>query len=701
MLFLLLILWVSSFFPEKRLWGINHWAYFPLWLRTAVIGLAVSVFVPQLNRKLRAFLRLTVVSVFRSLMERRRYQGWALVGTVSLLLFYLFRSKIPLLGDGFQVTESLNAGALSVNWSQPLAIWIYVASFKILGKILHPNGAAVYALISYLSGVVFIIYALKAAILLGKEWSTRLFVFFILILMGSTQLFLGYAEHYPLLFSGILIFLFYGLKNLRGETRVLVPVVVFLVLLPLHFSSLYLLPSVLFLLIVSGKRKALVDVLRSKRTWGTLLFLVLISVSLALYIWKYNWYVFSYLMPLVHGSYTGPGYTLLSPSHLLDFLNQQILISPVGLALLFVFWIFKPEAPNKRDRIFQFLLTVSAGQLAFNFLIDPGLGAPRDWDLFASVGLGYTFLTLYVFSQVAAQFEVGHLKLRLTTVALLFTLPWILINASGDLSIARFRNLLDLDPKKSRNGHFVLAGYFDGMGRTEEVERENRMVKEKFPEIGLVTRGMDFLNKGELQRGYEIIIKAIELSPDFAEARAALACYCVKTGDLRKAEMELRRALKLKPEYRAAYEDLGDIYMKKGNFKEAEKCYTRAMTMGVDKPYVMNNLAILYAQSDKLEKAASFYRKAIARESDFVESHYGLAFVYYQQGKLEESLIELNLLLRIDPNFALGYYQLGQTCARLGRKGEAISAYQRYLQMQPSDPRADQIRQTIRVLASD
>lgn len=680
------------------MWGINHWAYYPLWLRTTVIGLGILIFVPQLNRRVQLFLKQTLVPFFRSLMEGQRYLGWGLTVIISLLLFYLFRTRIPLLGDGFQVTENLEAGVLSVNWSQPLAIWLYLASFEILGKIFHPDGATVYALISYLGGVVFVVFALRMAILLGKEWSTRLFVFFILILMGSTQLFLGYAEHYPLLFSGILIYLFYGLKCLRGENGILIPVAIFVVLVPLHFSSLYLLPSVLFLLILTGDEKRLTDILKSGKTWAAVLFLLLVSVGLALYIQKYNWYVFSYVMSLFHGDYTGPGYTLLSPSHLLDFLNQQILISPIGLALLVIFLVFKPKAPGKEDRIFQFLLIVSIGQLFFNFLIDPGLGAARDWDLFASVGLGYTVLTLYVFSRVAAQLELGGLKLRLTTVALLFTLPWILINASGDLSVSRFRNLLDLDPKKSRNGHYILAGYFDGIGKTEEMERENRMVKEKFPEIGMINRGLDLLNKGELEQGYQIIARAIELSPNFAEARAALAWYCSKTGDLEGAERELKRALHLKPDYRDGYADLGDVYMKTGQIKKAEKCYARSVMLGVDRPHLLNNLAILHAQSGKLDKAASFYRRAIAGKSDLAESHYGLAFIYYQQGKLEESLKELNLLLQIDPDFALGYHQLGQTYQALGRKKEAISAYQRYLQTQPGDPEAGQIKRTIEAL---
>jgi len=697
-LFMLSLLWISSFFPERRLWGINHWAYFPLWLRTVVIAIAFLIFIPQVNRWLRIFLKQTVVLVFRSLVEKRKYLGYMLMAITSLLIFYLFRTKAHLLGDGFQILESINAGTLSVNWSQPLAIWIYLSSFDLLNQFLHLDGAAVYAMVSYLSGMIYVIFALRVAILLGKSSSIRLFLFLILILMGSTQLFFGYAEHYPLLCCGILIYLFYSLKYLFGEAKILVPLIIFLILIPMHFSSLCLLPSMLFLFFFKEERKYLGDILKTKKTPLVFFFLMLISAGLVLYLHKYNWYVFSYFVPLLHGGYTGPNYTLLSPAHILDFLNQQLLVSPVGLALFLIFLILMPKPESTKDRVFQFLLIVSAAQLLFIFLVNPGLGAPRDWDLFASVGLGYTVLALYLFSRTPPDPKRSYLKLNLVIVAFLFTLPWILVNANPDRSVARFRNLLDLDPKKSRNGHFILAGYFDRTGKPKDVDRENRMIKEKFPEVELVNQGLGFLQKGDFKQAYEAMTRALQISPEFAEAHAGLGWYYFKTGDLQQSEQKLKGALQLKPDYGLAYANLGDIYLKRGEFKKAEKFYTRSVKLGMDDPKVFNNLGILYAQFGNLNKAASFYQKAIAKNEKFAKSRYGLAFVYYKQGKLKDSLREVNLLLQIDPNFALAYYQLGLTYEGLGRKKEAVLAYQRYLQMQPNDPNADHINKLIEKL---
>lgn len=695
MLSMLLALWISSFFPEERLWGINHWAYYPLWLRSLVIGLGILVFVPELNRRLRNFLTRTVVSAFRSLMQGSKHLGYVSIALASLALFYLLRTRIPLLGDGFQITENLDAGSLSVNWSQPLAIWIYLTAYSLLHKLLHLDGVTLYALISYFSGAAFVIFALRLSMLLGKGWSARLLVFLVLALMGSTQLFLGYAEHYPLLYTGVLVYLFYSLKSLRGESKVLIPGAIFILLLPLHFSSLYLLPSAAFLLFLSGQRKGLVKTLRRIKTWGLLLFLVLMFAALAIYIHKYNWYVFSYIVPPLHGGYSGPGYTLFSPSHLLDFLNQQLLVSPIGLALLLVLLIFKSSVPAKSDRTFQFLLIVSAGQVLFNFLVNPGLGAPRDWDLFGSVGLGYTVLALYLFGKLTTRSGYGYLKLGLVTAALLFTLPWVLINADGDMSVARFRNLLDLDPKRSRNGHFILAGYFDSIGRPDEVDRENGMIKTKLPEVEAVNQAFFYLREGKLEPAYESINRALQISADFPEAHSALGLYCLRTGDLQGAETAFKRTLQLQPDHRSAYARLGDVYIKIGEFEKARAYYTRSLRLGVNDPEVFSNLGIICAQYDEFSQAASFYRRAIAENKDFPQAHYGLAYACCQLGELEEALREINLLLRIAPDFELAYQQLGQIYESLGRKQDAASAYERYLKMRPDDPEAGKIRQTI------
>jgi tetratricopeptide (TPR) repeat protein len=700
-LFLLLLLWLAAFFPQKRLWGINHWAYFPFWLRTVAIGIAGLSFVPAVKRSLDSFLSPPVLKIFGFLTERRKLWGYLLLPLVSLVLFYLLRTKTHLLGDGFQILDSLKSGSLTPNWSQPLAIWIYLNSYHLLNRLFGLDGASVYALVSYLAGMIFVVFAVKLSSLLGKSTSTRLFVFLILVLMGSSELFFGYAEHYPLLCAGILVYIFYCLKYLRKEIGIYVPAAIFFIILSIHFSALYLLPSLLYIFLFHRESGTSNRILNIKKLGVVLAFGLICTIGLVLYMWTHDRFVLTHLVPVLHGGYTGPDYTLFSPDHIIDFLNQQLLISPIGFALGLIFLVSRSKNPSLKDQTFRFLLIVTSAQLLLNFIFNPGLGAPRDWDLFASAGLGYTVLALFLFMQTSPDWKPSRAKLNLVVVAALFVLPWILINASPEKSVARFRNVLDLDPKKSRNGHFILGRYFADRGDTAEVNKENRATKEKFPEMDLYLQGQELLYQGDTAQAFQKFTESIRISPDYAEAYAGLGWYFSLSGDFQQSEKEYKHAIELNPYFPAAYADLGDIYLKKKDFKEAKEMYGRALEGRMKNPRLYNNLGILYTQLNDLDKAASFYQRAIALEKSSPEPRLGLAYVYSQQGKLDQALSELKVLLQMSPDFAMAYYQLGTIYEKLGQKKEAVDAYQSYINMQPSSSEAAEAKQSIEKLEKE
>lgn len=694
----LVILGISSFFPTERLWGVNHLSYYPLWLRALVIFLGFLTFIPRVNQNLQRLLKKSVIPAFSFLVEKRKFLGYSIIILLFLLFFYLFRTRTHFLGDGAQFISGINSGTLSVKWTQPLSIRIYLSTYDLLNNFSHFDGAFVYALISYLGGVVFVFFALRLANLLGKTASTKLFVFLALIFMGGTELFLGYAEHYPLFYCGILIYLFYSIKCLKGEIKLFLPLLIVFILLPMHLFSLYLFPSVIFLFLSTGEEGKTKPSVKTKRIWIVSAVLVLVFASLIIYFLKYGWYSSTYFVPLFKGRYSAPDHTLFSLPHLLDFLNQQLLVSPIGFFLFLIFLILRPKGLDSKDRIFQFLLLVSITQLFFNFVLDPGLGAARDWDLFAGVVLGYTVLSLYIFSKTPSNPKISYLKLALTIIVFISTLSWMGINASADLSVARFRNLLNLDPKKSLNGHYILTGYFEGLGKPEEVEQEKRITAEKIPEASLVDQGLTLLKNGDLNDAYLNLSQALQIAPNFAVVHLAFGKYYLSTGDLEKAEGELIRAIELRPEYGAAYADLGMIYGLRKNLREAQRMLERAIILGTGNEDVYNNLGTIYLRLQNMDKAILAYQKAIRMKDEYAEPHLGLASAFLSKGNLEESLKETNRALQMKPDFAPAYYQLGMIYSRLGMKMESISVLKKYLELDPSGDLTKNVRELIKQL---
>jgi Flp pilus assembly protein TadD len=697
----LVISGISSFFPAERLWGVNHLCYYPLWLRALIMLIGFAAFIPLVNRSLQGFLNKSVIPGFNFLAEKRKNLGYWIIILLFVLFFYLFRTRMHLLGDGAQILSNANSGTLSVKWTQPLAIRIYLLVYGFLNKFSRFDAAAVYALISYVCGTVFIFFALRFADLLGKSVSTKLFVFLALSFMGGTELFLGYAEHYPLFYCGILMYLFYSLKCLKGESKLFSPFLILLILLPMHFFSLYLLPSAIFLLVSAGGEGKTSAVLKTKRIWIVSPVLIVIFASLVIYFWKYGWYSLGYFVPIFSGSYYAPDHTLFSLPHLLDLLNQQLLISPIGFLLLLIFLISRPKGMDSKDKEFQFLLIVSISQLFFNFVLDPGLGAARDWDLFAGVGIGYTVMALWIFSKMLLHPKTNYLKLGLTIIVLVSTLPWIGINASADRSIRRFRNLLDLDPRKSLSGHYILARHFESSGELEEMDREDRMVLQKCPEASMVAGGLKSLKKGDLEKACLKFRQALQIAPDFPEARCALGEYYIHTRDLRNAEVELMRALDLRPGYAKAYLNLGIMYGLRKDIEKARKMLERALIVGGENVEVYHNLGNIYLASQDLDKAILAYQKAIRANDESMEPHFGLALAFFRQDKLQESLKEFNRALEINPDFAPALYQLGKIYRRLGMKKESISALKKYLELERNGSLAENARQLIEEIKNE
>ena len=307
-------------------------------------------------------------------------------------------------------------------------------------------------------------------------------------------------------------------------------------------------------------------------------------------------------------------------------------------------------------------------------------------------------MALWIFGKVLPSPKISYLKLGLTIIVLVSTLSWMGINASADLSVRRFRNLLDLDPKKSRNGHYILAAYFDGLGKREEVDRENRMQVEKFPEANLINQGLKLLKKRDFDNAYLHFSKALQIAPNFAEAYWALGKYYFNTGELEKAEIELMKALDLWPEYGNAYANLGIIYGLRKDLKKARRMLERAIILGAGDEKVYHDLGNIYFALQNVDKAIFAYQKAIRINDEYADPHFGLALAFFQQHKLQHSLKEVKRVLQIKPDFASAYYQLAMIYGALGMKKESLSALKKYLELEPSGPLSKNVGELIKEL---
>jgi Tfp pilus assembly protein PilF len=190
----------------------------------------------------------------------------------------------------------------------------------------------------------------------------------------------------------------------------------------------------------------------------------------------------------------------------------------------------------------------------------------------------------------------------------------------------------------------------------------------------------------DLPRVRQMLERALELDPRFAEARAwhgFTSLLMVRSGAssdsgwIYKAEEEIRAALAEDPQCGRAHSALAAVYLYQGRKEQLAEEARRAMELDptdVDGPMWMGSYHELngeYAQGEAI------MRKLLDRDPLFFPARMNLGEYFRQQGKVAEAIREQEKILEQDPQsiYALGY--LAQAYLTVGGPAKARQALER------------------------
>lgn len=614
---LILIHVAASFFPQQRLWGLDLLYYLPALFRWIMVGITILILLPAVNGRFAHALSALFRRVNDSSKSMSKRVRRLVLSLLSFPLFWLFREKIYLLGDGNLRASEVLAG-MKISFTEPLDFFIHALVFKITGL----NAFTVYALLSCLAGVALVYLLLVMSDRMGERGKGKALIFAVLISMGANQLFFGYVESYTLMYLAMLAFIFSSWFYLQGSCKLWLPVVMFLLTASLHLAGLTLLPSLIYLSLIrteSKSNQSRISPRGAKPLWMT--FVVALVGGGLWILWRSSSPSAGLdsvlLFPL--GSFEDSLYPVYSWSHVVDFVNHQLLVSPIGVVVwLAVIFSGRKEAPLGSKTTILFLLII-APQLLFGFLFNPQLGYPRDWDLFAFTSSGYTILGVYLLIQrfrEGTPQAVRYVALALVGTALLSTLPWIYVNATQDEAIARFNHILNFDDRRAALGHECLAYNYRRLGEKEkEVE-----------EWG----------------------KAVELSgkPRYVKN---LAVVYVEMGEYGKAAERLEEVLRLNPDDHLTHNDLGKVYVMLGKNEKARMSFEKAIDLRPDNPRYYENLGLMLLNWGKFDESAKVFTRVLQLRPDLVSNHRYLGLAYANSGHQAQALKHLELYLDYVP----------------------------------------------------
>jgi tetratricopeptide (TPR) repeat protein len=162
-------------------------------------------------------------------------------------------------------------------------------------------------------------------------------------------------------------------------------------------------------------------------------------------------------------------------------------------------------------------------------------------------------------------------------------------------------------------------------------------------------RGSAALSKGKDEEGVSHLRKAVEIYPDFMQARLLLASAHMRARRFEDAEAALARAVETDPHSVAALVSLGEARRRLKKYAAAEESLTAALKL--DDNSWQGHLALgrVYLDTDQIKKAAPHIGRTLQLKPDLPEAHLLGGNILLKVGEPARALTEYEEYLRLAP----------------------------------------------------
>jgi tetratricopeptide (TPR) repeat protein len=601
--------------PGPQLWGVNHLAHVqaPLLVRLLwpVLGLIL------LWSPLPAGLGQLAVRPSRTGGGGR----WLLLAqALSILcvglLLRAFRTRTHFLGDGELLVELVSRGVRDHGFDF-MTYHIHATLYQVLGLHGEQQAALLFAMISILSGMVYVAVAARGMRALFGRSPTSVLGFALLVLGPSTLLFFGYVECYGPLAVALLWFGISLVRHYRGDCSIYHAGLAFAVAVFLHPNALFLTPALIGLGLFP--RDGLGWRARITRLVILLLFpigamaagttlLVLRGCSFSLT--KAAGDAGGILLPL-----TGDG-ALFSLRHWKDLLNLLLLLAPVPLALLVSVSSVREEHARFSNEMKAFslgLLGLGAVAAAVNMRI----GMVRDWDILAPHAAFVALAALDLFARKVDQTAQASAAGLVVTGMIFLLVPWLAVNASSVAALERFGSTTrDLGPYARAYAHEEIARFERDRGNiAAALDEYDRSVAALPNNPRLQLARVDLMYRsGRSAPAIETLEACVRNYPTYVPALRALVLMHLEAGRPERA-LELSRAVQ-----RLTTEGTEDAYAhgqaaeRLGLYKEALEAYGWALNLTPLRPDIAQHLVAAMIQIEGVASTRAHFRKVLAAE---------------------------------------------------------------------------------------
>ena len=180
-------------------------------------------------------------------------------------------------------------------------------------------------------------------------------------------------------------------------------------------------------------------------------------------------------------------------------------------------------------------------------------------------------------------------------------------------------------------------------------------------------------------------LSALRFYPNDINAHGNLGLAYTEQGLFDLAEKEYRETLRLYPEDERARYRLKELEQKRRSYLKAKDDYEKSQASSPDSAKTYNYRGNLYFLTGLYDEAIAWYKKAINKDQQHAEAHNNLANAYSKKGLIDPAIEEHEKAISIDPGFVQAYRDLGKAYEEKGLFKEAVEAYFGALRLKPDD----------------
>lgn len=185
--------------------------------------------------------------------------------------------------------------------------------------------------------------------------------------------------------------------------------------------------------------------------------------------------------------------------------------------------------------------------------------------------------------------------------------------------------------------------------------------------------------------------QAANLDPDFALAFAraaeALRMRYVLTGNeewLQEAARNADEAVRLNADLAPVQVALGRIHAARGNIDLATSALERALAIDANDPLANQAIAGIYERLGRVQDAEAAFKKAVALAPESPTNLDAYANFLFAQSRYGDAVRVWQTMTRVAPDHYAALVNLGTALSEVGRIAEAITMYERAIQIRPT-----------------